>query len=340
MKVFITGATGRIGKLLIGELIHRKWSIDAFVLPAEDVSSLEKDGVNILRGDVTDFASVDSAMNKSKPDLIFHLAGYVKLGSLENKQSEESMHDVNVNGTRNVLNVAFKNKVNKLVYISSVAIFGTDTKGPVINELTIPGTNHKGPYGRTKLLAHQEIAKFQEQGMNVLVFIPGIIYGPEFSRTTSLLESVWNGSVRYLPDSLIDTRVPLVFGRDIQQAIFSGIEKDRFGEHYILVESNPRLYDLAMLTADTVGSKIKPKPISYRKAMVAAWLAESISKFTGKTPKITRHKINTLFEQTKDLKYQFEYDNSKAKRELDWMPTSLEIALKRTIECFTNSNSR
>ena len=338
MKVFVTGATGRIASLLVGGMIQRKWGIDAFVLPNEDVKTLEDRGMTILRGDITDFASIDNAINKSAPDLIFHLAGYVKLGNLSDKQIEDAMYDVNVNGTKNILESALRHNVNKVIYISSVAIYGPNTNITIINENTIPEMNSNGPYGRTKYLAHQEIIRFQDKGINAIIFIPGIIYGPEFERTTSLIESLHNGNIRYLPDTLINARVPLVFSHDLPQAIFSGIEKDLFGKQYILVESSPYLYDLAALTADMIQSKSKPKPISYRKAIFAAWIAEFVAKITGKNARITQDRIRTLFQQTKDFKYQFEFDNSKAKTELDWKPTVLQTAIEETVKSIASNN--
>ena len=235
MKAFVTGATGRTGKLLVKELINRQWAVSAFVLPEEDAGYLEERGVTLFRGDVTDSGSIDRALDKSKPDIIFHLAGYVQLGNITENEVQEKMHDVNVNGTCNLLNCALQHGLRKVVYLSSVAIFGPTTKDSTISETTVPGDSHTGPYGLTKFLAHQDIIDFQRRGLDILVLMPGIIYGPGVSKKSAMLEAILNGQLKYLPDKLIDTNVPLVHYRDLIQAIFNGIEQDRFGEQYILV---------------------------------------------------------------------------------------------------------
>jgi dihydroflavonol-4-reductase len=329
LKAFVTGATGRLGRLLIEQLLFRSWSVDAFVLPQEDVDFLAKKGIAVFRGDITDRASIDRAIEKSIPDVLFHLAAYVKPGILDDRKIEERMYDVNVNGTRNVLKSALQHNVRKAVYLSSVAIFGRSGQGDIITEDTpLSIGSSAAQYGKTKLLAYQEAMSIQEQGLALLVLIPGIIFGPGIPETISVLKSIYEGKIRRLPDKYYETSIPLIFSLDVLEAIFAAMERNKFGETYILAESIPAPQLLALL-AETTGKEMNFKPISYRKALLLAWLVESFNRVVGRTPRVTRSNVKSLFR-----KYPQQFDTSKAKNELDWKPTPLKDACKQTVDWF------
>ena len=334
MKAFVTGATGRIGRLIVEQLLLRGWSLDAFVLPEEDAVFLSQKGVVIFRGDITDRNSIDRAIEQSNPDVLFHLAAYVQLGILGDKKSKERMYNVNVNGTHNVLKSALQHDVKQSVYLSTVAIFGSSGQGSCsINEKTQPHTgNNIGEYGKTKLLSYQEAMKIQDQGLSLLVFMPGIIFGQGIPGTISLLNSLYQGKMRRLPNNYKENSVPLVFSFDLLQAIHAGIERKKFGEKYLLAESIPVPQILAVLTA-IMGKKINIKSISYRKAVLLAWFAENFSKVIGRTPRITTHKVNNSFKV-----YSQRFDTSKAKKELDWKPTPLHEACQLTFDWFLENH--
>jgi len=340
LKVFVTGATGKVGRVLVEEMLKRGWTVDAFALPEDDTAVLEDWGVRVSRGDITDAISLDNAIAAAGSDVLFHLAGYVQLGDLGTKENEQRMQDVNVIGTRNVLNSALQHNVKKAVYLSSVAIFAPSNGSNIIAEDTQIETNHPGAYGQTKYLAHQEAMKIREQGLELLIFMPGIIFGPGFPGTVFLIESLKSGRLRYLPDILSKTSVPLVFSRDLSQAIFAAIEKDRFGEQYILVESSPYFKNIAMLAAELSGSKITPKLISYRRALFYAWMAEAGAKLSRRSPRITCERVRDLFARVRDIKYSYQFDTSKARTELNWQPTSLEDAIKETVDWYTHDYSK
>lgn len=326
MKVFITGATGNVGTQLVNQLLLRGWSVDAFVLPNEDADSLISKGVTVFRGDVTDGASIDQAVKTSSPDVILHLAASVQLGIPSNKKIKARMYDVNVNGTRNVLTSALQNNITQVVYFSSIAIFGISKKGEIITEDTpLRWENIISEYGKSKYLAYQEAVNIQKQGLSLLIFMPGIAFGPNTSGVASIVRSFDKGNRRYLPDNDDESNLPWVFNQDIPQAVIAGIEQNRFGEKYILVESTPTHREFLNLFVEITGREIELKTISYKKAYLLAWLAETISKIKGREPKITKERIKILF------KYWQQFDTSKAKRELGWQPTPLKSALTKTI---------
>ena len=337
MKAFVTGATGNLGKLLIEQLIQLGWSVDALVPPEEDASFLVKKGITIFKGDITDRLTVDRAIGKAIPDILFHLAAYVQIGSVEDSTIKAYMYDVNVNGTRNVLKSALQQNVNKVVYLSSVAIYSPLKGDVIINEDISPHGGHMTEYNKTKYLAYEEALSIQEQGLALLVFMPGIIFGPGFLWTVSLLESLHKGKRMYLPNGCDKIKIPMVFSRDLVRAIFAGIEKNRFGEQYIMVGSSVTLQEINTLLSEITGKEINWKFISYRKAFLAAYLFGALSKFVGRTPRITSKRVKTLYSKFGQLKNWQQFDTSKARRELHWEPTPLKDAFKATADWFSQN---
>ena len=340
MKAFVTGATGNVGRLLVEELLLRGWSVDAFVLPEEVDFFSNKEGVAVYQGDVGNRISVNQAMERSMPDVVFHLAAYVQLGIVGDTNAKEETNNINVNGTYNVLKSALEHDVHKAVYISSVAVFGSSERDSAINEDTSLSGEHAGEYGRTKLLAHQQAMDIQEQGLGLLVFLPGIVFGPDFPGTVKILESFYKGRMRRLPEGLNDSKIPLVYSRDLLHAIFAGIERNRFGQSYILVESSPTLRAVMELLSEVTGKDIRVKSISNRKALLAIRLREIIKRLTLRKTGIGAEKTRDRFEYLPKLKYRLEFDTSKVRKELNWQPSSLRDALRETVEWFNKSYTK
>jgi len=336
LKSFVTGATGRLGKVLIEEMLNRGWSVDAFALPDDDTSSLQDWGVRIFRGDITDPATLSIALQISAADILFHLAGFVQLGDLGTKENEDRMHEVNVIGTRNVLNSALQHNIKKAVYLSSVAIFAPSDENSIITENTQNGTTHPYVYGQTKYLAHQEAIKVREQGLQLIIFMPGVVFGPGFPGSMLFLERLKKGQFRYIPDTIADINIPLVFSRDLVQAVFAGLDMGRFGEQYILVESSPSFQNLAKLASVVGGNHRLPKPISYRKALFYAWFVETSAKLSRRTPSITQARVKSLFARVPSAKDFYQFDTSKVRTDLNWQPTALEDALGETIYWYSS----
>ena len=126
--IVVTGATGHIGNVLIRELITRRQIVRALVMPSDDYRPLTSLEVEIVRGDVTDLKSLESAFGGA--DIVFHLAGIVTImPSMKNV-----LERVNVEGVRNVAEACCASGVRRLVYTSSVHAIAEPPHGTVIDE--------------------------------------------------------------------------------------------------------------------------------------------------------------------------------------------------------------
>lgn len=227
MKAFVTGGTGFIGKHLIRKLISRGYEVYGLVRSDEGQAQLATLGAQAVFGDILDQESMRSGMSGS--DLVFHLAGWYEIGSRDRMKAEA----INVAGTRNVLRLAHELGVPKIIYVSSVAVFG-DTRGRLVDETFSQGGPFVTEYDRTKWLAHYKVAlPLIEQGAPIIITMPGVIYGPDdHSLIGLLMERFYRGQLYAVPAP--EFTVTYAHVEDIAEGIILAAEKGRVGESYIL----------------------------------------------------------------------------------------------------------
>ena len=124
MKVAVTGATGFIGHHVARLLREEGCDVRALVRRGSDVSSLRALDIEPVIGDVTDPASVRNAFKGCRQ--IYHLAADYRLWVKDPK----AMYDINVGGTRNVMEAALAEGIEKVVYTSSVGVLAACSSGP------------------------------------------------------------------------------------------------------------------------------------------------------------------------------------------------------------------
>ena len=112
--IVVTGATGHIGNVLIRELLTRGERVRAVIPPFEDTTPLEGLEVERVEGDVQNVDSLTQAFNGA--DVVYHLAGIISILPGKTKL----LYQINVEGTRNVVEACLKSKVRRLVYTSSI----------------------------------------------------------------------------------------------------------------------------------------------------------------------------------------------------------------------------
>ncbi len=153
MKVLVTGGAGFIGPYLVGALKnagHEVVILDNF--SSGNKANLEDSSATIVEGDIRNLENVESAMDGC--ELVFHLAAQSSVQrSMENPEED---NEINVLGTKNVLEAAEKAGVKKLVFFSSAAVYGNPLEFPVTEETE---TKPISPYGESKLSAEKLCAE-------------------------------------------------------------------------------------------------------------------------------------------------------------------------------------
>jgi nucleoside-diphosphate-sugar epimerase len=172
MRYFLTGATGFIGSRLAGQLREASHQVAAVVRDQARASDLAQLGVELFRGDVTDKESMRTAM--AGADGVFHLAGWYHIGAKDTRDAVR----VNVDGTRNTLELMRELGIAKGVYTSTLAA-NSDTHGQLVDETYRYSGPHLSEYDRTKWVAHYEVAQpMIAAGLPLIIVMPGVTYGP------------------------------------------------------------------------------------------------------------------------------------------------------------------
>ena len=176
--LLVTGATGFIGRRLAARLGRDGRTVRALVLPDEDparvpeLAALAAAGrLEVVRGDVTDAATVDAAARGA--DAVYHLAAVVG-----DWGPEARFERINVGGTRNVLDAAAAAGAGRVVMVSSIVVYGSQLRtGPADEDA--PREDGVGPYGRTKRASEELALDYHAFGrVPVAIVRPGNVYGP------------------------------------------------------------------------------------------------------------------------------------------------------------------
>jgi len=174
LKILVTGGAGFIGRYLAEHLLkNNEITIydDLSSSAEEKILPLINKGVKFVKGDILDFKRLlESSKNF---DVIIHLAA--KSDVSESVIHPEITTSVNLNGTINVLKCCAQNKIKKIIFASSAAVYGNCKDLPITEESK---TEPLSPYGASKLSAENEIKRYaSEFGFDAIILRMFNVYG-------------------------------------------------------------------------------------------------------------------------------------------------------------------
>ncbi|WP_345780933.1 NAD(P)-dependent oxidoreductase [Halosolutus gelatinilyticus] len=168
-SVIVTGGTGFLGLHACQYFRDRGWDVTAFDLkPFDDEDDTA--GIGFVRGDVRDEERVADAIEAADADVIVHSAAALPLWD------DDVIREVTVDGTRSVLWAARDHGVDRVVYVSSTAVYGTHDAHPITEKSPLDGV---GPYGEAKIEAEKVCEDFRRMGMCVPILRPKTFVGPQ-----------------------------------------------------------------------------------------------------------------------------------------------------------------
>ena len=313
MKYFVTGATGFVGGVLARQLRAAGHEVHASVRSPEKANELQAIGVKLFKGDVTDKESMRKGM--TDVDGVYHVAGWYKVGTRDKSDGER----VNVQGTRNVLELMQEFKIPKGVYTSTLAI-NSDTHGKLVDENYHFSGKHLSEYDRTKAAAHDIATDFIAKGLPLVIVMPGAIYGPgDTSTLRTNIISLLKEQIPMLPDQ---TALCLAHVDDIVQGHILAMEKGKIGETYIIAGEPFKVADAFTLAAQVSGKRA-PMVASYKIFKVMSALVRPFDAFLPES--YTSEGLRIVAGIT------YIGDNSKAKRELGYDPRPFRQGWEETI---------
>ena len=327
MNCFVTGASGFIGANLVHELCARGHRVKALLRPGADLRGLHGAEFERADGDVTDPASLATALRGC--DWCFHVAASYHLWLRDYRP----MYAANVEGTRNVISAAARAGCSRIVYTSTVGCIGlpkldSGTIVPTDENTLVAEAQMSNHYKRSKWQAETVALGFARQGIPVVVVNPSAPVGPRDVKPTPTGKVIVDFLNRKMP-AYLDTGLNFVHVRDVAAGHVLAAERGRPGERYILGHAQgnwtlqqafARLQEITNLPAPRVR-------VPYFVALLAAHVDETVSALTGKAPKAPLAGVRMA-------KYKMFFNPAKAIRELGLPQTPPEQALGDAVEWF------
>lgn len=317
MKVFVTGGSGFIGQRLVKRLVERGDTVYALARSEKSAGVLSQLGAEIVPGDITDSDSMRHGMQGC--DLVFHLAAWYKIGASDWTKAEA----INVGGTRKALRLAVELNIPKIIYTSSVAVFG-NTHGALVDETYFSGGPFLTEYDRTKWLAHYKVAQpLIEKGAPIVIVMPGAVFG---AGDESAVSDMMRWFYRGMP-LLVGPETVLTYAHvdDIVTGHLLAAENGRVGESYILAGPAIPLGEMVDFWGHLTG---RPLPLFRVPAHIAKPFVPIINLLNQFIP------LPALFssEAVDMLGTTYIATSDKAKRELGWKLRPLQASMMQTFE--------
>jgi nucleoside-diphosphate-sugar epimerase len=316
MKYFLTGATGFVGGSLAKQLRKAGHEVIAIVRNPDKATDLKAMGVTVVKGDVTDKEGMREAMKGC--DGVYHVAGWYKVGVKDKTPG----YQINVMGTRNVLELMKELNIPKGVYTSTLAI-NSDTHGELKDENYHFTGKHISEYDKTKAEAHKIAEQFIKKGLPLVIVMPGLIYGPDgTSMSDEALRLYLKKKLPMIPSK---SAYSWAHVDDIAYAHILGMEKAKPGSKYIICGPSHTFSEGLDIAKKITGIR-KPLVVPPFMLKVTAFFSSLVEGFIN-LPEMYNSEALRVQAGTTYLG-----DNSKAKKELGYNPRPLEQGLKETLQ--------
>ena len=315
-RVFVTGGTGVIGRVLVARLVERGDEVVALARSTEAESALRAQGCEPVPGEVFDVDAMAAGM--AGCSLAYNLAGVNTLCV----DDPEPMRRANVDGAVAAVRAAKRAGVVRLVHTSSAATIG-EAPGSIGNEWSPHRGWYLSTYERTKTEGERSaVAAARDAEQDVVYVNPSSVQGPgRASGTGRFLLAALDGRLPVF----VNTDVSLVDIADCVEGHLLAAERGVAGERYLLSGIRLTVSDALALAADVAGVQCNPRIVPRALATTAGTLVEYAFRLRRRKPPVCREMVRTLL-------HGHLYDGSRAERELGLHYTDPRETVRRTVE--------
>ncbi|MBE0646016.1 MAG: NAD-dependent epimerase/dehydratase family protein [Bacteroidetes bacterium] len=329
MKILVTGATGFIGARLVRELLRKGQEISILCRATSDVSAFENTPVRIFRGDLASPDDMRAAI--ADCDAVYHLAAFAKNWA----RYPEEVHRINRDALENVLAVAREIGVRRVLYTSTVMVYGPSNGHPVTER-----TQRSAPcgtlYEESKIQGEAIVDRAVADGLDVVVVHPSRVFGPgllsEANSTTILMQQYLRGTYRMLPGDG-SAAGNYVFVDDVVRGCIAAMDHGRTGRHYILGGANLTFSEFFDILAECSGKRRRLMPVPRVLARGAAIVQEKLGSLGVMTPVITPGWVDVFYDD-------WLCSSAQAETEIGYEPTAMKDAVQITVDWLRNENGR
>ena len=321
MKAFVTGGTGFIGSAVVRELLRQGVEVRALCRPGSLRTNLSGLDLEIVEGDLQDRSSLVRGMAGCTH--VFHAGALYSFWV----KPRRKIYEVNVEGTRNVLEAARTQRVEKVVYTSSVAALGLREDGqPADEAVTTTLDQVVGDYKKSKFLAEQVVLE-AARDLPVVIVNPSFPVGARDVKPTPTGQTILDFLNRKMP-AYVHTGMNVVDVDDVAAGHWLAAEHGRIGERYILGGENVTMKQLLQLLSEITGLPAPRIRLPYGPVLAMSYLNAG---FCGLFPRCTPRMTPQTIRMSSHLMF---FDPSKAVRELGLPQTPAKESLAKAVTWF------
>lgn len=321
--ILVTGGTGFLGRNMLPILLESGYQVRLITRTPEKYDWLQNLNVEIVQTDIADTEAVFKAATGVR--YIIHAAGLFRFFG----EPDEFEH-TNILGTCNILEAARQEGIEKLVHVSTIAVAGFPRNDTLITEETPP--NPVDDYQRTKLEGEQMVQKYvQEFGVPAVIARGGAFYGP-YGRYAFNKLFFEDPLIHHWPMG-VDGGRHITFPayiKDVARGILLCLEKGHAGEIYNIASQSVSQREVEKLIAKISGTSAFRFPAPGQMMIPIAWLLTQMSK-------LTHRELLYLITMKPYILGDWNVSIEKAKRELGFSPTPLEVGIRETLDWYVES---
>jgi len=321
--IFVTGATGFIGTKLVNALLAKGHSVHALSRAASNREGLMHERVRLVQGDLLDRDSLRKGMEGCSQ--VFHLAAYAKNWS----RDPSVFFRQNVDGMTNVLDAARDAGIKRVVFTSTIVVFGPRPAG-VIGDESMPRITPKyfTEYEESKAVAERKALEYVKKGHPIVIVNPTRVYGPgkltEGNSVSLMIDMYDRGKVPVLLNNGVNVG-NYVLVDDLVRGHILAMERGKIGERYILGGENASLKRIFELVDEASGKKHFQFSLPPSIAMLYGSLEKKRAEWLRMYPQITPGWVETFLQD-------WAYTCAKAERELGYTITPLKDGIRLTYD--------
>jgi len=319
MKIFITGATGFIGTHLVERLSETDHDLYCFARETSQIQGLQATGARIIIGDINDKESLVKGMQGC--DWVVHLASSFEFWVPDKRVYIEA----NVDGVRNVMESALETGIQKVVHISTAAVYG-NASWPITEESQF-GTYRPSLYAQTKFEGDMIAWRmYEENGLPLVIIYPSAVLGANDPKAAG--RYLKNFALGRMPAQvLVNTYFAFVHLKDVCEAIKRALEKDdNIGEKYLVSACNMTWGEINQMICEIAGTRLPFLRLSATMTMAGAYLLTGIANLIKRSPL-----LDLSVDQVRLMKQGYQLDGSKAEMELGLVYTPIREAVAEAV---------
>jgi len=327
--ILVTGGTGLLGSHLLFELMKTERKVRCLYRDPTKISKVKAlfdyyshglihrfDSIEWVQGDILDLVSLKDCFDGIK--VVYHCAAQVSFA----KRDFKRLLDVNRRGTANMVNFALKYKVEKFAYVSSTATICNNKALPITeNDRWIPSSHTTG-YAISKYSAEREVWRATEEGLNVIIVNPSIIFGAgDFMESSmEIFKTVQKGLKLYSPggNAFVDAR-------NVAYSLVRLTESKIINERFLCVGTNTSFKNMLNILANVLNVNPPSRCVARWIAILAGQISEFIARIINKKPKITLETMKSAYAKE-------EYSNEKITKTIAISWYSLEESFQNALK--------